>query len=93
MADLSIDDFADGVGRSFPLRAGDQSYDLVLDRAEPMSRAVREAGAFRLEFVGPLDPFLPQGIYPVDVGGTEHDIFIVPVAREPVGFRYEAIFY
>ena len=93
MADLSIDDFSGGVGQAFAIRAGDQSMELKLDKAEPMSRAVREAGAFRLEFIGPLDPILAQGIYPFDVAGQEHDIFIVPVAREPVGIRYEAIFY
>ncbi len=93
MGDLSIDHFSGGIGQAFALRAGDQRLELTLDKAEPMSRAVREAGAFRLEFVGPLDPILPQGIYPFDVAGEEHDIFIVPIAREPVGIRYEAIFY
>ena len=93
MSDLSLDHFSGGVGQAFGLRVGDGAVDLILDRAEPMSRSVREAGAFRLEFVGPADRLLPQGIYPFDVGGEEHDIFIVPIAREAAGFRYEAIFY
>lgn len=93
MGDLGIDHFSGGVGQAFGLRLDGQSLELVLDKAEPMSRSVREAGAFRLEFVGPLDPILPQGIYPFAVGGEEHDIFIVPIARERVGMRYEAIFY
>ena len=93
MGDLSIDHFSGGIGQGFALRAGGQVLELTLDKAEAMSRSVREAGAFRLEFVGPLDPILPQGVYPFDVAGEEHDIFIVPVAREPVGMRYEAIFY
>lgn len=93
MTDLSIDHFAGGVGQSFTLQAGDQSLDLVLDTVEPLSRSVREAGAFRLEFVGPADPILPQAIYPVRVGDDEHDIFIVPIACDGSGTRYEAIFY
>jgi hypothetical protein len=93
MGDLRIDHFSGGVGGRFRLRAGDRSLELMLDKAEPMNRSVREAGAFRLEFVGPADPPLPQGTYPFEVGDEEHDIFIVPVAREAAGFRYEAIFY
>ena len=93
MGDLSIDHFSGGVGRAFALRVEGQSAELNLDKVEPMSRSVREAGAFRLEFVGPLDPILPQAVYPFDVAGEEHDIFIVPIARDASGTRYEAIFY
>lgn len=93
MGELGIDHFSGGIGQAFAIRAGDQSMELKLDKAEPMSRSVREAGAFRLEFVGPLDIVLSQGIYPFQVAGEEHDIFIVPIAREPAGMRYEAIFY
>jgi hypothetical protein len=93
MGDLSYEDFAGGVGRPFGVRAGEGTVDLKLDKAEPLSRAVREAGSFRLEFVGPVDPLLPQGTYPFDVAGAEHEIFIVPIARDASGCRYEAIFY
>jgi uncharacterized protein DUF6916 len=93
MGDLSIDHFSGGIGQAFSVRAGDQSLELLLDSAEPMSRSVREAGAFRLEFLGPAERVLVQGIYPFDVAGEEHDIFIVPIAREASGMRYEAIFY
>ena len=93
MTDLSLDHFAGGVGSPFDVRVGEERLGLVLDQAEPLSRAVRDAGAFRLEFVGPVDPLLPQGIYSFEVGGAKHDIFIVPIARNPSGCRYEAIFY
>ncbi|MFZ5815177.1 MAG: DUF6916 family protein [Bacillota bacterium] len=48
---------------------------------------------FSLLFQGPLDRFLPQGIYALrhDQLG-EFDLFLVPVGRQPEGFLYEAVF-
>ncbi len=48
---------------------------------------------FALYFVGPGESFLPQKSYPVrheQIGDFE--IFLVPIAREADGFRYEAVF-
>ena len=49
---------------------------------------------FSLQFIGPPDVLFPQATYPLsnDVVGGPHHIFIVPLAREPRGYRYEAIF-
>jgi hypothetical protein len=48
---------------------------------------------FSLFFRGPQNPFLPQSIYHMEHEKMEAiDIFIVPVGREPDGFRYEAVF-
>ncbi|HZT57421.1 MAG TPA: hypothetical protein VFA21_02230 [Pyrinomonadaceae bacterium] len=48
---------------------------------------------FSLVFRGPSDIFVPQQTYRLahDRMG-EMDIFLVPVARESDGFRYEAVF-
>jgi hypothetical protein len=48
---------------------------------------------FSLFFYGPGNFFLPQQIYRLaheQMG--EFDIFLVPNAQEPRGFRYEAVF-
>jgi hypothetical protein len=48
---------------------------------------------FSVIFRGPLDQPLEQGMYPVvhEIMGTE-SLFLVPIAREADGFRYEAVF-
>ncbi|HLO31904.1 MAG TPA: hypothetical protein VK249_22335 [Anaerolineales bacterium] len=48
---------------------------------------------FSLIFRGPLDRPLEQGLYPMShaIMGTE-SLFLVPIAREMDGFRYEAVF-
>lgn len=48
---------------------------------------------FSIFFRGPANIYLPQRIYHMqhDAMG-ELDLFIVPVGREPEGFRYEAVF-
>jgi hypothetical protein len=63
------------------------------------AQAVGECGAgmqrepFRLAFLGPTEPVLPQRTYRLehDVLGTL-DIFLVPIARNAAGTTYEAIF-
>jgi len=47
---------------------------------------------FSIHFRGP-DIYLPQGIYSITherMGDLE--LFLVPIAREELGFRYEAVF-
>lgn len=55
----------------------------------------REIGVERFSvcFDGPADAFLPQATYRLEheqLGA--HDIFLVPIARNEVGFRYRADF-
>ena len=48
---------------------------------------------FSLEFLAPASDVLPQAIYRVDhaeLGAL--DLFLVPVARDADGVRYEAVF-
>ena len=92
MRELTWDDFADAAGSSYTIETGIGPLELTLDRVEQLAPGVRAAGSFRLEFLGPLDPTLPQAIYPLDDGNEVLEIFIVPVAREAAGMRYEAVF-
>ena len=48
---------------------------------------------FSLVFCGPLDQPLEQGLHPMthETMRTE-SLFLVPIAREADGFRYEAVF-
>jgi hypothetical protein len=58
------------------------------ERAASMAR-----DPFRLEFLGPTDPVLPQRTYRLEhaaLGPLE--IFLVPIARDAGGTTYEAIF-
>jgi Domain of unknown function (DUF6916) len=48
---------------------------------------------FSLLFRGPLQPLLPQRIYPVEHDRLgRFDLFIVPVRRDTDGLYYEAVF-
>ena len=48
---------------------------------------------FSLLFRGPLQPLLPQQIYPVEHDRLgRFDLFIVPVKRDAHGLYYEAVF-
>jgi hypothetical protein len=71
----------------------DGAVDLVLVAAQPLSGSVRDGGGFRIEFEGPLQPELAQGIYNFHVGGRPREIFIVPIARTAGAMRYEAVFF
>ena len=48
---------------------------------------------FSLLFRGPLQPLLPQRIYPLEHDRLgRFDLFIVPVRRDANGLYYEAVF-
>ena len=48
---------------------------------------------FSLQFRGPLQPLLPQQIYPVEHDRLgRFDLFIVPIRRDAHGLYYEAVF-
>ena len=48
---------------------------------------------FSIYFRGPADNFLPQGIFQVTHERMgDFELFLVPIAREELGFRYEAVF-
>jgi hypothetical protein len=48
---------------------------------------------FALLFRGPLETFLEQSLHHIEHGQLgQFDLFLVPVARKPEGFEYEAVF-
>ena len=48
---------------------------------------------FSIYFLGPADIFLPQGTFRLTHERMgDLDLFLVPVKREELGFRYEAVF-
>ena len=90
MPDLRVSDFAPG--QEYGVAAGGQGVTLRVDKVQELPQAVREAGGFRLELIGPEAPMLPQATYALERDGEIREIFLVPVARSGTGTRYEAIF-
>lgn len=94
MRALTWDEFADAAGSVYVVSVADRQFELTLEQATEIESAGRAGGSFRLDFLGPCDPILPQAIYPFRRGDEEAlEIFIVPVGRDARGTRYEAIFY
>lgn len=91
MSGPRLSDFV--AGAVYEVRAADAAYPLTLEKSQGLSDSGREGGSFRLEFLGPADPILPQATYRFAGEGTDHDIFIVPIAKDAGGVRYEAVFY
>ena len=92
-AALTFGDFEPHCGKKLAVEAPDGPVELVLAEATELSRSVRKEGGFRLEFHGPLQPELGQGIYRFLVGGRPSEIFIVPIERTADAMKYEAIFF
>lgn len=76
--------------------AGPKTIDLTLIAVTPRpSQPHEHAGMerFSVVFTGPPDLFLPQQTYRIthpDMG--EFEVFLVAIAREQDGFRYEAVY-
>jgi hypothetical protein len=92
LASLTAETFAGRVGEQFTLEDQQSSYPLVLAECERHGASpTREA--FSLTFVGPVEPVLPQQIYPLrheQLGLLE--LFLVPLGCDAGGTRYEAVF-
>lgn len=95
MRRLTWDEFAGAEGTRYEVEAdGCPAVEMTLEKAAELPSSGREGGSFRLEFRGPFEPILPQGIYQFrDGAGDSRDIFVVPIGREEAGTRYEAVFY
>jgi Domain of unknown function (DUF6916) len=92
MRALKLDEFIEREGQSFELRLGDLEIVLTLAKVNALPDSGREGGAFTLDWVGPYEPVLPQGNYSLHHGDSEFEIFMVPIAQERAGTRYEAVF-
>ena len=91
--DPSFADFSGRIGARFEVEAGGERVGLILESARDLPGSPRPSGGFRLEFLGPVDPLIDQGVFGFAIEGVRYEIFIVPVARDASGTRYEAVFY
>ena len=89
---LSADDFADKAGTTYEVLLEGGHVPLTLTAFDRLPHGLREGGAFKLTFLGPVDPVLPQASFPFRLGDEVVEIFIVPVGRDQAGTQYEAIF-
>ena len=92
MEQLTLADFADAVGAAYSIAADEGAIELILERADALPSWSPQTESFRLEFCGPFEPILPQATYSLARDGDAFEIFIVPIARDQAGTRYEAIF-
>lgn len=98
---LTLEAFSPHLGETFriPLQ-GDQVLELELTVARSLvdpyagRQGPRPARApFALELKGPLEPVLPQRIYPLEHATLgRHELFIVPIGPHEGRMRYEVIF-
>jgi hypothetical protein len=90
---LTREDFAACIGSSFRLCPDHpDAFDLVVEQVSEL-KAIEGQESFSVYFRGPADRGVPQATYPLEndrLGRLE--IFIVPIARDENGYRYEALF-
>ena len=87
--------FSAALGQSFDLMAGEVSERLTLTEATPSGAPYAEGARepFSLLFKGTTQTVLPQGIWRMrNAALGELDIFLVPIARDPDGTIYQAVF-
>ena len=90
---LTLATFEPLVGDRFGIDDAPAAGELVLGSATAAGEWPGGRDPFSLVFLGPREPLLAQAIY-----GLRHaelgllEIFLVPIARDADGARYEAIF-
>ncbi|HEX8224935.1 MAG TPA: hypothetical protein VF605_14035 [Allosphingosinicella sp.] len=92
MRALRLDEFTALEGESFELLLGERRLPFSLARVRALPDTGRPEGAFVLDWQGPYEPVLPQDIYTLRHGAEEFEMFIVPVAQNRDGTKYEAVF-
>lgn len=91
--EMTLADFSGRVGKTFQVQVAGQILPLRLDALQELPGSKRQGGSFRLEFIGPINPQLCQGLFPFLIGTDQYGIFIVPLGPCDQGMRYEAVFY
>ena len=92
LADLTVGHFEPLVGTTFAI-SEPAVVELVLAEATSAGDWPGGRQPFRLLFVGPRDPLLPQSIYRLEHAQLDAlEIFVVPVGRDAESTSYEAIF-
>lgn len=96
-ANMTEEAFRENLNTKFRVRAeAPRPVELELVEVKSYNAAGGEQRGmerFSLFFQGPTDIFVPQGTYSLEherMGAL--DLFLVPVARDEVGFRYESVF-
>jgi uncharacterized protein DUF6916 len=90
---LTYADFSGLVGKACEVHVAGHNVPMTLEEAQEVPGSQRESGGFRLEFAGPPDPMLAQGIFPFLFGEERFELFVVPIGRDRHGTRYEAMFF
>ena len=94
-APLTEEEFSKHVNTKFRV-SGDQPIELELYQVKGyLSQSHEQQGMERFSafFRGPREPLLPQRVYALEherMGAFE--LFLVPVAQDENGCRYEAVF-
>jgi len=95
-ANLTEEEFSKHQGTKFHTRLDARETDLDLKEVKRYPAATTEQSGmerFSVFFTGPRDPFLPQGSYQMSHESMgRFELFLVPVAGDEQGFRYEAVF-
>ena len=91
---LSADDFEGLLQQPLPARAGETALTLVVDGVWRCPYpTVRPVPGFSLFLRGPREARLSQGSVVLQhPAHGELEIFVTPIADEPAGIRYEAVF-
>ena len=99
MAFVTESEFAQHVNSTFQVKLDtDQIVQLELTDVKTYAHKDEEGERpglerFSLYFRGPNDAFLPQQLYALSHDKLgELEIFLVPIAQDASGFRYEAVF-
>ncbi|HKV40306.1 MAG TPA: hypothetical protein VJX67_13925 [Blastocatellia bacterium] len=91
--ELTMERFSVEVNTKFQMQYGDaQSAELELISVTDLGSSARQT-QFSAVFLGPEHAPIRQGIYAVThktLGGM--NLFLVPIAKDHEGIRYEAIF-
>jgi hypothetical protein len=98
---LTHDDFLKWLHQKYEIHHNGATLEVELTECRTLpypGRKDAERAPFAVIFRGPLQPVLEQRIYKLEckkLEGSSADpleIFIVPVGRDAVGMRYEAVF-
>lgn len=90
---VRLGDFEHRVGKTFTAHAAGQNVPMLLRACQALPGSKRDGGAFRLEFAGPLNPRLGQGVFPFQIDHDQYGIFIVPLGAGQHSMRYEAVYF
>ena len=92
---LTEKEFSKHVNTKFRVK-GEQPMELELTEVKAymgQSNEESEMERFSAFFRGSVDSYLPQGTYALEHEGMGAiDLFLVPIAKDEKGLRYEAVF-